>query len=275
MTNHSRINQPIFKHCVLTKFNIKLGQELQSGLKRSWLEHRIKLFSTFCYPSLRYQSCQDFTWLVLFDSHTPEVFKDIIRQYAKWSNFIPVYVDAYEMPRHAISTLLSPSVRYVITTRIDNDDALAKDYIENVQKQFSGQSFQFVNFTRGYIWNDGLIYIDEQPSNPFISLIEKRDDFKTVWCIDHTRLKEIGEIREVFSEPSWIQVVHGKNVSNRSRGVLQSPTVLKTIADRFVLNLDVKNIYWKTILRYSVHNLLVRGKEQHQRSQIGLPYVSR
>lgn len=65
---------------------------------------------------------------------------------------------------------------YLITTRIDSDDAMAVDFMAAVQAQFGRQERLFVNFTRGVqIDRTGAVYRSDVLSNPFVSLIERRD----------------------------------------------------------------------------------------------------
>jgi len=63
-----------FRHYILTRFNTGLYRRTE-GLTVSpdeWMEHRLRLFTSLTLPSIRGQSCQDFTWLVLMDRRTPE-----------------------------------------------------------------------------------------------------------------------------------------------------------------------------------------------------------
>ena len=40
---------------------------------------------------------------------------------------------------------------YLITSMIDNDDCIHKEYINEVQKQFNNQEFLAIDFINGYI----------------------------------------------------------------------------------------------------------------------------
>jgi hypothetical protein len=75
-----------FNHFILTRFNVKVSfAEPGAGLEPAWLLHRFELFDHFCYPSVRGQSNLNFKWLVLFDSNTPDSFKEKIAAYARCS----------------------------------------------------------------------------------------------------------------------------------------------------------------------------------------------
>ena len=89
--------QKDIQHFLLTRFNLLLwNKDKEGGKVRSmkWLDHRFALFERYCFPSIKNQSCQNNVWIVLFDSLTPEVFKDRIVSYQKdCPNLIPVFVE--------------------------------------------------------------------------------------------------------------------------------------------------------------------------------------
>lgn len=59
----------------------------------AWLEHRFELFERFCLPSIQNQTIKSFHWIVLFDSSTPDRFKDIIKGYQKkCPQLMPIFV---------------------------------------------------------------------------------------------------------------------------------------------------------------------------------------
>ena len=91
--NDNRIGLQYF---ILTRFNLLLWNKDKGGSKvrtLEWLEHRVELFEKYCFPSIKSQSCQDFNWIVLFDSKTPDKYKARIEEYQKsCAQFIPVFV---------------------------------------------------------------------------------------------------------------------------------------------------------------------------------------
>jgi len=208
-----------FQHFILTQFNVSINSILPD---RDWHDQRFQLFEKFCYPSVYGQSDQNFKWLVFFDSKTPEFFKEKVKKYSNWENFIPEYVgnDDQENFKKIIKAKISDKTEYLITTRIDNDDAIFKDFVKVVQKNFNKQEFEFINFSYGYVWHKGKIYLYKDDCNPFISLIEKVNGVKTVWCEQHQNLYRAGTIKQINNRkyPAWIQVKHKRNIRNRLRG---------------------------------------------------------
>jgi len=120
------------QHFILTRFNILLWRKDKSGApvrSREWLEHRFSLFERFCLPSLMGQTCGEFVWIVLFDSKTPDVFRDRIEKYMEvCPQLVPVFV-APENGRNFAGIFRDEvrkriSAERVLTTYLDNDDSL-------------------------------------------------------------------------------------------------------------------------------------------------------
>ena len=52
------------------------------------------LFEQYCLPSIANQTCKEFEWIVLFDSKTPDIFKERIRELQeKCLQLKPVFVE--------------------------------------------------------------------------------------------------------------------------------------------------------------------------------------
>jgi hypothetical protein len=213
-----------FNHFLLTKFNTRSFQNGRKGCDPVWLEERFSLFDWYCYPSVYKQSNQNFKWLVFFDTDTPEPFKRKIAEYAKWSNFTPVYVDCVfpygQFPddvRALVQKLVTDDCKYLITTWLDNDDAIASNYVQMIQDNFQEQDSETINFLLGYQLYNGKLYLDYEFSNHFISLVERYypASFNTCLSRPHKELYEVcNSAKKVLCKPAWVEVVHGKNVAN-------------------------------------------------------------
>lgn len=73
-------------HYLLTRFNLALWIEDKNGAaidREEWLKRRMALFETFCLPSVKNQSCQNFSWILLVDANTPAVYRERIKTYRK------------------------------------------------------------------------------------------------------------------------------------------------------------------------------------------------
>lgn len=216
---------PEFTHFLSTRFNVRIGVADARVIEPTWLEERFALFDRFCFPSVRAQTNPHFHWLVFFDPQTPATFREKVAVYARWPNFVPCF-DGLPTPKvvkERIEARVDRPAEYVITTRLDDDDALALRFVDGVQDRFARQPFTFLNFTRGYLWAKGKLYEALRPSSPFLSLIESRTGMRTVWCRNHMQVAEVGPLVEVDTEPMWIQVVHGGNRCNRRADCVRTP----------------------------------------------------
>lgn len=224
-----------FNHFFLTKFNVRSFPELKPGCDPTWLERRFRLFDQFCFPSVQQQSNQNFKWLVFFDVDTPEPFKQKIAAYANtWENFVPVYLDCPlpygEFPdevRQVVKNYIPADCEHLMTTWLDNDDAIHKDYVQLIQENFNPTEGETINFFFGYQLADGKLYFDFELANHFITLVEKYnpESFNTCLCRPHKELYEVCKsARKIFCKPVWIEVVHGSNYMNVYRRGFRVPT---------------------------------------------------
>jgi Putative rhamnosyl transferase len=220
----------IFQHFIITAFNVDFGlKSREKILSNSYLSQRFDIFKTICFPSVFNQINHNFKWLVFFDSETPKPFKEeIYLLEKKLTNFIPVFVKPVINPgvfwQEIIEQYIDVDIntdtkpKYIITTNLDNDDAISKDFIEIIQKQFHQQEFEFLNFPYGYMLRENGLFLREFLSSPFISLIEKSDNPLTCKNISHNDLFELHKkgvaVRQIFTKPVWLQVVHQSNVIN-------------------------------------------------------------
>jgi hypothetical protein len=242
----------VFDHFILTRFNLRIAYaDGHPGLQASWLEHRFDWFDRFCFPSVCSQSNQDFKWVVYFDSETPGEFASRIEDYRRFPAFRPVFIDGYSESaiRDSISELRTPGCDYLITTRLDNDDAIHKDFVRGIQEGFQHQAFEIVSFPRGYVWQDGRIYSTRHASSPFASLIERVSDerqpaFRTILWKPHGELRTIDGFRTMEGPPMWLQVVHDRNVSNRVTGIRTPVTVLADGFPSLATGLTEREVAW-------------------------------
>jgi len=228
----------------------------------AWLKRRQKVFERFCLPSVKSQSCKDFEWLLVSDSRTPDEFKKVLDSYPAtviYYDFEHYDWDEHAPPCNDLSPIMKRSTQleyikpvlvdhigtedtdYVITSRCDNDDVLAIDHIERIQRfshdqwRFSRKDKFWVSFVRGMKWCHGKVYPFNSNNNPFISFVENPEDLQTCYQVCHTLALKTDYpfygVRE--GSPTWLQVIHDENLLNklmRYRG--EAPD--STIRDRFI-----------------------------------------
>ncbi|MBT8274488.1 MAG: putative rhamnosyl transferase [Bacteroidia bacterium] len=220
-----------FKHFIVTRFNLKqniwLTDKLGSKVNdEKWLESRYQLFSKYCFPSLVSQECTNFVWLVFFDDDTPLKFKEMNEEFRmRMNNFIPVYVPGFkefekELPIQ-IKKHSDGNTNYIMTTRLDNDDALHKDAVCVLQEHFEPVDHAIIDLKNGLALQIGhtnkLSLRNGITSGPFVSLIEQLKDEKemmTVYDREHTNWLGDAHFINVDKGHYWLQVIHKRNISN-------------------------------------------------------------
>ena len=229
--------EPAFDHVLLTRFSAVLAPGAAPA-GEEWLRYRLGFFYDATYPSVVSQTVDDFTWLVLFDDRCGDEFREDVESIAE-DVFTPIWSheqfrrDSFAGPVAALA-----EAPLLITTRIDSDDAMAVDFMATVRSQFAGQDRLFVSLTRGVqIDRSGAVYLSDQLSNPFLSLVERREPGRlpdTVYVAKHARARAHGPVREVRAPVMWAQVVHDLNLSNIVNGPRLDPRV---VAERFRFDL--------------------------------------
>ena len=211
-------------HLLLTRFNAAVNYAPDpKRLETDWLMNRLRLFEQYRLPSVVSQADAQFHWIVFFDVASPRWFKEKIESYG--SLIHPIYIGGVctdQMIQDGAAATGLVSTPYVVTTRLDNDDALARNHLALVQQSFDRQEREFIEFPNGLQSFRGHLYTFHMLANPFLSLIERvysRNRFTTVFCIDHTRVREMGRVKTIRTRsPQWLMVLHDGNVGNQLYG---------------------------------------------------------
>ena len=223
------------KHYLVTQWNCDLYD-------LGWLQRRKKIFERFTLPSVKAQNNKNFEWLLVSDSRTPNEFKQILNSYDASVIYHDFENHVWKYPPVPDETLMQRSVRletigevvadyigkqdvdYIITSRLDNDDCIAFDYIDNVQKHskifWDSQNKFWLSFVRGYKWNEDNIFPHSSKWNSFLSFIEPPENLKTAYQCCHTLAGASGYPVNILRRglpPFWLEVIHGENVLNRRK----------------------------------------------------------
>ncbi|HVH03085.1 MAG TPA: glycosyltransferase, partial [Amaricoccus sp.] len=234
-----------FRHVILTRFNLATpGRESAIRNQPGWLAGRFELFERYCLPTLAAQTVRDFRWIVYFDEATPAPFRARIEACRRVADFHPYFTPIFPGERWGVSVrgILGAeggAVPWLLSTRLDNDDGLAVDFVARVQAAVAGFGAPrraAFNVTNGYVFDGRRAYALGHPSNAFASLLEPWEAARTVSDVQHMRLAEEGPVVQVAGPGGWLQVVHGGNVSNKIRGRRVPPGEL---AGRFPPAIDL------------------------------------
>lgn len=261
-------NEKKIKHFIITYFNVKhldvRDKKGECTLTDKWLEGRFGLFEKYCLPSVVNQTEKNFIWLCLFDKDTPNTYKNRIEDYSKsFTQLKVLYLSDEEgkglssedekvrcgFLKDKMKSMIEPDDVHVITTNLDNDDALDSHFVQRIQEEsLCWNENVLIRFQYGlqYFESFNGILAMKYPHNHFLSLIERVEpEFHTIEYYNHARAHKIFKHVDIYEKPYWVEVVHSHNVNNELR-------ISSRIGYKFVfksINLDVygirKSISWK------------------------------
>jgi len=210
-------------HVLITRFNLPTaGPEGRVRQREGWLTGRVALFEKYCLPSVRAQTNQNFRWLIYFDPDSPDWLVHRLSPYVRDQVFEPIY-RAEVTPAIIVDDIRSgrttPSAD-LLTTNLDNDDGLAADFVDRLQRIPTSGPRSALYLASGLILGPDGLFLRVDKLNAFCSVRESWNDPVTCWADWHTLLPRSMPSVTVAGSPAWLQVVHGSNVSNRVRGRL-------------------------------------------------------
>lgn len=219
-----------FDHVILTRFSVRFVAD-QLPPTNEWLQFRWAFFRDACASSLANQTSDRFTWLVFFDESSPQWLREEVAEQAR-GLFRPVWLDetwSLAAVQRAVESLAT--AEYLITTRLDSDDAVARDFVADIQSAFDEQGALYVNFLNGVqVSRTGEVFRYRAPSNAFISFIERREPGQSPRTVfqhpQHGRSREHAPLLNLVGPPRWMQVVHDANLMNSVRGTRLRPEVV-------------------------------------------------
>ena len=238
-----------FSHYILTRFNLPLSSlkkgQTSNVCRQEYLHNRFELFENYCLPSIKKQSCQDFKWLILFDINTPEEFK---KRAAGWHdvfpNLIPCYLDVYrygclppcsepvtdvdtdrpmqQVTSHFVTEFIKSieedMPEWILTSRLDSDDALHRDWVSNLHRLFAvnphSAVLDFV-YSYKYIPGERIAYRYKLPNGHFITLAEQPgDNFRSVLFCNHLDIDRHFKVEHIYGKTFQTELIHSNNVVN-------------------------------------------------------------
>lgn len=146
--------------------------EKRGGLfSESRLDMRMKVFKKICLPSILNQTWKRFYWVILVDSELPSKYRNELDAIASTHPFIRILEwkpDQYKLSHFdwLKDADIDVDCNHMITTRLDDDDALHQDFTNLIQKYYkkTGHKIKYLQFLT---FPNGLIWMNKKGMNPF------------------------------------------------------------------------------------------------------------
>jgi hypothetical protein len=194
------------EHHVFTNLGVGVRDDI-------WLFYRYEIFQNTVFQSIKNQTTQNFIWHIFIDSELTNIIKyKIYNLFKSHKNYRVHEVDDYSEISGHTEKLLSNSSKYLITTRIDDDDLLHTTAIELIQEMACEYIDKFkisiVAFKNGieYLPGDDLARFSKYESLALgLSLFDFSDDKKiSVTDFSHNTIRQTSS--EKFKELNFISI---------------------------------------------------------------------
>lgn len=274
---------------ILTRYNLPTsGLESRVRAREGWLRDRTELFLRYCAPSVARQRDTPVDWLVYFDPDGPAWLRDQLRPLVDTGLFRPIYRTSVTMADlvEDLRSVVKVKSDFLVTTNLDNDDALAIDACKRVTSVNPYAARTVIYMERGLVKSPTSLYQRIDRRNAFVSVMETWDDPVTSWSEYHNEFPRLMPAITLKGEPGWLQVVHGSNVSNRVRGRLVSPAAHGRLfpgmlddldsPTRLDIGLDLMALQPARLMRDTVRSaarrsaLTLIGKERYSQLKLSL-----
>ena len=190
-----------FIHLIITRFIMEFSKEFNKIIyTEEYAKNGIRVMKKYLFPSLENQKCKDFTWVLMLGD---KANKNHIKSLLNMNDYSFKYKIVYQKDLKKYMIKNSKDLDFLITTRIDYDDSIYYDAVNDARKQIDINKPIFLH---GY--NKGVYYFEENDKyydyynnfdnrgvmSIFISLIlnlKKVNDTISIYDLgDHTYIKK-------------------------------------------------------------------------------------
>lgn len=217
---------------ILTRFNgglynvVKKIPALDADV---WMKRRIELFSSICVPSIAAQTNKDFVWVLSIDPRTPPKYVDQIRKLLRGIDYCLVDADQYSViyqgPKFAkcVAGEIKEWPCKIITTRLDNDDAIRTTFVDRVRSKFASKSSGALYFGKGFVLDIKTQKVKRasrsQPGNTssLCETVNGPEQVKTALAVFHSDIGKLAPVERVGGMGMWLVSKHDLNLHDYLR----------------------------------------------------------
>lgn len=218
------------KHIVIVRLGLKWRYKELNQKWEDWLENSVYLMDKYCRPSLKNQTVKDFDILTLVDKSVNKygniLDNEKILKFDSESDLTTIWEgNENGLMIKTINEYISKNYKdytYILLTRLDRDDVIRFDFLENVRKNINGNKEQYIDSNNiVHFKNDKFYkcdkYINGRMVSPFVSTLEKIEN-GIIKCVpffkSHTETKKYLPGNK-FENLQALQIIHDNNFSNK------------------------------------------------------------
>lgn len=207
---------------------ISFGNKDRNMFESEYFEYRYAIFKNVTLKSFQQQTNQNFVLLLLHSENMPSHYKERFFELENENLFL--YNVFIKDTQESFDEAITNSIEYVsfekdtaVTFRIDNDDAVQNDFIQNLEdflkKNFVGYaiSIPYVTIVKHISELEYLVEKLYYPSNSIgLAYVTDRNNYKTVIEIGQHHLvnEETAIILLPNSATTVLQTINGENAIN-------------------------------------------------------------
>lgn len=217
-----------------TNYFVARQEDLQFNAS-DWLAARLELFVKYTMRSVNRGVTTPDAWLLLISPWVEPLVRDLSAVISRWPYIEILTVEPEEGRNGAMARWIRENrsrigARKLISARVDNDDALSRDFLHLCNLAIAANSVPLegnlaISFPYGlqHVESENVTYVDMQTNNHFIATASSSIENFFGPFDHHGRLYaehrlERAAVREVVTRrPMWLEVVHGDNALNRAR----------------------------------------------------------
>jgi Putative rhamnosyl transferase len=254
---------------IVTRYFLKLFAPARSPAMtdteiRTWLENRVRLFQQYTLPSIIGQTATKKTWLIFVEKGYGAMLPRSLQKSSRLWWIEIVEIDSGQITFKEFSQRIGSRIDIelrrmmdegiadplVVTSRIDNDDAIACDFLACSNRVALGQhdagiEQALISFPHGLQLREDISLSTYLSNNnhflcSFHSTRTAPDDHLHALAFNHTTLFAQPKPTLLINTdlPMWLETVHGDNVHNRYRSGI-SPENLDQLERRFGCRLSL------------------------------------
>lgn len=223
------------------------GERKEAIFDRARLMRRFQVFENVCLPSLANQTDPNFNITLATSQELPDWALDRLNGLVR--DLPNVYVHAFSPAanirrifKRSVFEMLDPEASIYASFRLDDDDAIANDFIERLRSHMTREKVgKVITFSHGHqleFLGNAIKTIEDDRAlgSVGLSLIQKGGvmtipETNSVYCLGGHR--KIGQLANVVNDESpsmFVQTTNGANISARSSSGSWNVTSAKDLA---------------------------------------------